>query len=166
MNLIVSVDKNWGIGKDNKLLFSVKGDMEFFKEKTTGKAVIMGRKTLDSLPGGQPLKNRVNIVLTRDTSFKRDGVIVCHSVDEALEKTKAYPDAFVIGGGEIYKLFLPYCATAYVTKIPRSANAEVFMVNLDEREDWEMIKSTDFSEYSVCEYKKKITADGGQQCIL
>lgn len=154
MNLIVSVDKNWGIGKNNKLLFSLKGDMEFFKEKTMGKAVIMGRKTLDSLPDGKPLKNRVNIVLTRDTGFKRDGVIVCRSVDEALEKTKAYPDVFVIGGGEIYKLLLPYCDTAYVTKIPQSADAEVFMVNLDERKDWKMIKSTGYSEYNLCEYKK------------
>ncbi len=154
MNLIVSVDKNWGIGKNNKLLFSLKGDMEFFKEKTTGKAVIMGRKTLNSLPDGHPLKNRVNIVLTRDKAFKRDGVIVCHSVDEALEKTKTYPDVFVIGGGEIYKLLLPYCDTAYVTKIPQSADAEVFMVNLDEREDWKMIKSTGYSEYNLCEYMR------------
>lgn len=154
MNLIVSVDKNWGIGKNNKLLFSLKGDMEFFKEKTMGKAVIMGRKTLDSLPDGKPLKNRINIVLTRDTSFKCDGVVVCHSVDGVLEKIRAYPDAFVIGGGEIYKLLLPYCDTAYVTKIPQSADAEVFMVNLDEREDWKMIKSTGYSEYNLCEYKK------------
>lgn len=152
MNLIVSVDKNWGIGKNNELLFHIKGDMEFFKKKTTGKAVIMGRKTLNSLPDGQPLKNRVNIVLTRDKAFKRNGVIVCHSVDEVLEKTKAYPDAFVIGGGEIYRLLLPYCRAAYVTKVPKEADADTFMVNLGERGDWKLEKSEDFGEYKICKF--------------
>lgn len=144
MNLIVSVDRNWGIGKKGKLLFYLEQDMEFFKDTTLNKVVVMGRKTFDSLPGKKPLENRVNIVLTRDKNFKPDGVIVCNSVDAFLEEAKKYPDEdiFVIGGSEIYKLLLPYCNKAYVTKISAVKDADKYMVNLDRENDWKIDRST------------------------
>lgn len=152
MNLIVSVDKNWGIGKNGKLLFSLSQDMEFFKDTTMHKVVVMGRKTLDSLPDGRPLENRVNIVLTNDKSFEREGVCVCHSVDELMDFVKKYDsnEVFVIGGGEIYKLLLPYCDTAYITKIQAEKSADTFMVNLDKQSDWiEECSSKDFTHEDV-----------------
>ena len=90
MNIIVAVDKNWAIGKDNKLLVSIPSDMKFFRETTTGKVVVMGRKTLESFPGGQPLKKRTNIVLTSDRNYKVKDAIVVHTVEELLQTLKAY----------------------------------------------------------------------------
>ncbi|MBQ7572791.1 MAG: dihydrofolate reductase [Clostridia bacterium] len=148
MNLIVAVDENWGIGYKGNLLFSIKQDMKFFRETTQNHIVVMGRKTLDSFPGGKPLKNRVNIVLTKNTDFKRDGVIVCHSTDEVLEELKKYSDdVFVIGGEQIYKEFLPYCDTAYVTKVRAKRMADAHMVNLDLSDEWETLQNTkDFAD--------------------
>ena len=84
MNLIVAVDENWAIGYNNELLVSIPDDMKFFRETTTGKVVIMGRKTLESFPGGRPLKNRVNIVITKKEDYEVDGAVVVHSVEEAV----------------------------------------------------------------------------------
>lgn len=108
MNLIAAADENWGIGKNGGLLAHISGDMKYFRETTKGKIVVMGRKTLESFPGGKPLKNRVNIVLTGNKDFVPEGVVICHSVEETLEKLKEYPkeDVFIIGGGMIYKAFL------------------------------------------------------------
>ena len=143
MNLIVAVDENWCIGYKGNLLFSIKQDMKFFRETTQNHIVVMGRKTLDSFPGGKPLKNRVNIVLTKNTDFKRDGVIVCHSTDEVLEELeKCNDDVFVIGGEQIYKEFLPYCDTAYVTKVRAKRTADAHMVNLDLSDEWEALQNT------------------------
>ena len=88
MNLIAAVDKNWGIGLKNKLLVSIPDDMKFFRQTTTGKVVVMGRKTLESFPGGKPLKNRVNIVMTRDKDYRADGAVVVHDLDELHEELK------------------------------------------------------------------------------
>ena len=100
MNLIVAADANWGIGKENKLLVSIPADMKFFRTTTTGKVVVMGRKTLESFPGGLPLKNRVNIVITRDKNYKAKDAVIVHSIEEALEEVKKYQseDVYVIGG--------------------------------------------------------------------
>ena len=106
MNLIAAADENWGIGKNGGLLAHISGDMKYFRETTKGKVVVMGRKTLESFPGGKPLKNRVNIVLTQNQDFAPEGVTVCHSIEETLETLKQYPkeDVFIIGGGMIYIL--------------------------------------------------------------
>ena len=99
MKLIVAADRNWAIGKNNKLMWSIPADMKFFRETTQGKVVIMGRKTLESFPQGQPLKNRVNIVITRNPSYKVKDAVVVHSVEEAIEESRKYDgDVFVIGG--------------------------------------------------------------------
>lgn len=144
MNIIVNVSRTWGIGKDGDLLFHIKGDMKFFKETTINNVVVMGRKTLDSLPNGLPLKDRVNIVITRNRDFRRDGVVVVHSVDELLEEIKKYnTEIFVIGGGEIYNMLLPYCDKAYITKVDSDKEADTFFVNLDEDDTWKAESQSD-----------------------
>ena len=117
MNLIVAADKNWGIGKDNKLLVSIPSDMKFFRQETMGKVVVMGRKTLESFPNGLPLKNRTNVVLTSDKNYQVKDAVIVHSIDEVLEELKKYDDdeIYVIGGGKVYEELLPYCDVALVT---------------------------------------------------
>lgn len=154
MNLIVAVDKNWAIGNGNKLLVSIPQDMKFFRETTKGKIVAMGRKTLESFPGGQPLKNRVNVVLTTDKNYKVNGTDVVHTIDEMLDELKKYPseDIYIIGGESIYRQLLPYCDTAYVTKIDHAYDADTHFPNLDEDPQWEMTKISDEQTYFDLEY--------------
>lgn len=154
MNLIVAVDKNWAIGNGNKLLVSIPQDMKFFRETTKGKVVVMGRKTLESFPGQQPLKNRVNIVLTKNPDYKVKDTVVVHSVEEALEAVKEYDkeDIFVIGGETIYRALLPYCEKAYITKIDHAYVADTYFPNLDEDKEWRMTKISDEQTYFDLEY--------------
>ena len=155
MNLIVAVDKNWAIGKENKLLVSIPQDMKFFRETTMGKVVVMGRKTLESFPGGQPLKKRTNIVITRDKNYSVKDAIVVHSVEEALEELKNYnsEDAYVIGGDSIYRQMLPYCDLAHVTKINHAYEADTYFPNLDEKEEWLVTGVSDEQTYFNLEYE-------------
>ena len=148
MKLIVAADRNWAIGKNNKLMWSIPADMKFFRETTQGNVVIMGRKTLESFPQGQPLKNRVNIVITRNPSYKVKDAVVVHSVEEAIEESRKYDgDVFVIGGESIYRAMLPYCDTALVTRIDYAYEADTWFPNLDEDEEWEL---TDEGEEQTC----------------
>lgn len=148
MHLIVAVDKNWAIGKNNKLMWSIPADMKYFRETTKGNIVIMGRKTLESFPQSQPLKNRVNIVITNNKDYKVKDVVVVHSIEEALEEAKKYEGIpYVIGGESIYRAMLPYCDTALITKIDHAFDADTYFPNLDEDEEWEMTK---ISEEQTC----------------
>ena len=155
MNLIVAVDKNWAIGKANKLLVSIPQDMKFFRETTMGKVVVMGRKTLESFPGGQPLKKRTNIVITRDKNYSVKDAIVVHSVEEALEELKNYnsEDIYVIGGESIYRQMLPHCSVAHVTKIDHAYEADTYFPNLDEQADWLVTGVSDEQTYFNLEYE-------------
>ena len=155
MNLIVAVDKNWAIGNDNKLLVSIPQDMKFFRETTMGKVVVMGRKTLESFPGGQPLKKRTNIVLTRDKNYSVKDAIVVHNIEELLEELKKYEqeEIYVIGGESIYRALLPYCNLAHVTKINHAYAADTYFPNLDEMEDWEITGVSDEQTYFNLEYE-------------
>ncbi|BCN30135.1 dihydrofolate reductase [Anaeromicropila herbilytica] len=154
MNLIVAVDKNWAIGLDNKLLISIPADMRFFRDETTGKVVIMGRKTLESFPGGQPLKNRTNIVISRDKDYSVKGAIVVRSVEEALKECEKYntEDIYVIGGSSVYEQMLPYCNVAHVTKIDFSYQADTYFPNLDEKEEWKITEESEEQTYYDLEY--------------
>lgn len=148
MNLIVAVDKNWAIGKNNRLMWSIPADMKFFRETTKGNVVIMGRKTLESFPQGQPLKNRVNIVITRNPGYKVKGAAVVHSVEEAVEEARKYEgEIYVIGGESIYREMLSLCDTALVTKIDHAYDADTYFPNLDQDEEWRMTK---ISEEQTC----------------
>ena len=154
MNIIVAADQNWAIGKDNKLLISIPADMKFFRTTTTGKVVVMGRKTLESFPGGQPLKKRTNIVLTRDKNYKVKDAIVVHSIEEVLEELKKYDseDVYVIGGDSIYSQMLPYCDTAHVTKIDFAYEADSWFPNLDEDPEWKIAEESEEQTYFDLEY--------------
>lgn len=154
MNLIVAVDKNWAIGNKNQLLVRIPADQKFFRETTTGKIVVMGRKTLESFPNGLPLKNRTNIVLTSDRSYAVPGAVVVHSMDELHEELKKYPseDIFVIGGETVYRQLLDECDTAHITKIDYAFEADTYFPNLDERDDWEITADSEEQTYFDLEY--------------
>ncbi|MBQ8813299.1 MAG: dihydrofolate reductase [Lachnospiraceae bacterium] len=144
MNLIVAVDENWAIGRNGDLLAHMKEDMKFFRATTKDHVVLMGRKTLDSFPGGNPLKNRTNIVLTANPDFQREGVIVVHSIEELLAEAKKYPaeELFVIGGGRVYKEMLPYCTKAYVTHVHKAFDdADTWFPNLSEDSEWKLTET-------------------------
>ncbi len=149
MKIIVAVDENWGIGKDGGLLTHLPEDMKFFRTTTSGKVVVMGRKTLQSFPGAKPLKNRTNIVLTSDREYHQEGLTVCHSAEDVLKLLEKYPsdDVYVIGGQSIYEQFLPFCDTAFVTFMERKFQADTYFVNLDQDPDWEIIKVSEKKEY-------------------
>ena len=134
---IAAVSANWGIGKDGDLLFSLPTDMKFFRQTTAGGVVIMGRKTLESFPGGRPLPKRVNIVVTRNPDYSPEGAIVVHSVEEAVvEAEKHEGEKFVIGGGEIYSKMLDKCGECLITKVQSIAEADTFFPDLDAHPDW------------------------------
>lgn len=154
MNLILSADNNWAIGKDNKLLVRIPEDMKFFRETTTGKVVVMGRKTLESFPNGLPLKNRTNIVLTTNPSYQVKNAIVVHSKAELDQELKKYDsdDIYVIGGGSIYKMLLKECDTAHVTKINYTYEADTYFPNLDEDPEWELAADSEEQTYFDLEY--------------
>ena len=163
MKLIVAVDKNWGIGKNNGLLFDLKLDMKHFVEHTRGKVVVMGANTLRSLPNGMPLKNRTNIVLNPDGDLFdaiEKGYILTTSLDELLEQINAKEDkeVYVIGGAMMYHTLLPYCDTAYITKVDSDGGATVFHDNLDNLDNWscvEMGEPMDDNGHTIrfCTYK-------------
>ena len=154
MNLIAAVDKNWAIGRNNKLLVSIPDDMKFFRETTTGKVVVMGRKTLESFPGKKPLKNRVNIVLTGDRSYQADGAVIVHDMEELHEELKKYPseDIYVIGGESIYKQLLDECDVAHITKIDFAYEADAWFPTLDEKEAWVVTADSEEQTYFDLEY--------------
>ena len=162
MNLIVNVDSNWAIGYRGKLLVSIPEDMNFFRSETTGKVVVLGRKTLDTFPGGQPLKNRTNIILTRNPNYQVKGAIICHSVEEVLEELKKYnsEDVYIIGGDSIYKEFLPYCDVAHVTRTDHVYDADAWFPNLEEDPAWVLTgeseeKSYFDLEFRFCRYERR-----------
>lgn len=118
MNIIAAVDKNWAIGKNNELLVRIPMDQKFFRETTTGKVVVMGRKTLESFPNGLPLKNRTNIVLTHNPAYQVKDAIVVHSMEELHRELEKYDtnDVYVLGGQKIYEQLLDECDVAHITK--------------------------------------------------
>lgn len=154
MNLIAAVDKNWAIGLKNKLLVRIPEDQRFFRETTTGKVVVMGRKTLESFPNGLPLKNRTNIVLTKDRNYDAKGAIVVHSLEELLKKLAEYPsqDVYIIGGESIYRQLLPYCDVAHITKIDYAYEADSWFPNLDELSEWQIVADSEEQTYFNLEY--------------
>lgn len=160
MNLIVAVDRGWGIGKDGGLLYSIPEDMKFFRTMTAGKTVIMGRATLESLPNGRPLPKRRNIILSRTLS-EVDGAEVCKTPEEIISLLSDTPseDIFVIGGESVYRDMLPYCDTAYITKIENEREADRHLVNLDEESEWKItyrspIKEHEGTYFAFLTYKK------------
>jgi dihydrofolate reductase len=154
MNLIAAVDQNWAIGKNNELLVRIPMDQKFFRETTTGKVVVMGRKTLESFPGGQPLKNRTNIVLTHNSNYKVKDAIVVHSLEELDSELAKYnsEDVYVIGGEKIYEQLLDRCDVAHITKINYAYDADAYFPNLDERPEWVITGDSEEQTYFDLEF--------------
>ena len=158
MELIVAVYDDWGIGKDGTQPIALSADRKFFRETTKGAMVIVGRKTLADFPGGKPLPNRVNVVLTRQ-GVDMEGVVVCHSPEEAVTLAKDAPRAMVIGGGSIYKQLLPFCDTAYITKVHTAPESDTFFPDLDQDPQWKLAEVLQEGEengiaFQMCLYKR------------
>ena len=143
MNAIAAVSLDWGIGRENDLLFHIGEDMKRFRALTLGGTVIMGRKTLDSMPGGDPLPRRRNIVLTRQKEIARAGVETAASVEEVLSLVAGEdPEkVWVIGGGEIYRQMLPYCRLCYLTRVYARPESDAFFPDLDTLPQWQVLRS-------------------------
>ena len=160
MKCIAAVDNNWAIGFKGKLLVSIPNDQKMFRNETSGKVVVMGRKTLESFPNKRPLANRTNIVLSRDKDYKADGAVVVNSDEELFLLLKSYDtdDIYIIGGDSIYKRYFRYCDSAIITKINQAYEADTYFPNLDEDDNWTMTAQSEemtyFSvEYTFCEYR-------------
>lgn len=159
MELIVAVYEDWGIGKDGTQPIALSADRKFFRETTRGAMVIVGRKTLADFPGGKPLPNRINVVLTRQEMELAD-VCICHSPNEAAKLANTVPKAMVIGGGSVYRQMLPFCDTAYVTKVHVKPESDTYFPNLDDNPDWllaDVLQSGEENgiQYEMCLYKRR-----------
>lgn len=159
MKAILHADKEWGIGKKNGLMFRIPADMNFFRETTTGHVVVMGSNTLKSFPGGNPLKNRTNIVLYPEGE-KRDDCIIVNSLEELFAEIKKYPpdEVFVIGGAMMYKTLLPYCEEVLVTKVDAVGGADAYFENLDSNPSFTLVNCSEDVEtngytLNFCTYK-------------
>lgn len=146
MNLIVNVTENWGIGCGNRLLVSISADLRRFRELTTGRTVILGRKTLETFPGGRPLKNRRNLVLSGDPGLRIEGAEVVHSLEELRKAVAPDEPLSVIGGASVYELLLPYCAEALVTKTLLTPEADRFFPDLDALPNWHAVRISEIME--------------------
>ena len=155
MKAIVAVDLNWGIGYKGNLLQRIPEDLKFFKQITLGKIVVMGKETFESLPGKEPLKDRINIVLNKDRKFTNEKVTICHSLDDLSQELKKYNsnDVFIIGGESVYSQLLPYCTEAYVTKIDNFYVADKYFCNLDKEETWKTVSISDLQTYKDIQFK-------------
>ena len=143
LKAIVAVCEDWGIGRNGDMVVDNRADMRHFVRCTTGHPVIMGRRTLESFPGGRPLRNRRNIVLTRDPAFERAGVEVVGSVEEALAAVAGEDEAWVIGGAQVYAQLLPLCSEAIVTKTACVRPADAYFPDLDADPAWETVEESD-----------------------
>lgn len=154
MRALVAVDLDWGIGYQGELLKRIPEDMKFFKSMTLGKVVIMGRATFDSLPGKKPLKDRTNIVLSKNHNYENNEIIVCRSVEELLGEIKKYnsDDVFIIGGETIYSQLLPLCSHAYITKIKNRYTADKYFANIDEDPSWQLASESEPKEYEDIQF--------------
>lgn len=166
MDCIVAVGADWGIGKEGDLLFSIPEDMKYFRTMTQGKVVVMGRKTLESLPGGKPLKNRTNIVLSQNPDYAVEGAQVCQSISEVLDAVCAYnkDEVMVIGGAGIYRALLPYCTRAYVTHVDATVPADTYFPDLTKEPGWALTKEGEQQEheglhYRFCVYENSTVKD-------
>lgn len=149
MNAIVAVDNNWAIGCKNGLLVRIPADHKNFRQETTGKVVVLGRKTLETFPQGMPLPNRTNIILSTNPDYKVKDAVVVHSREELEEELKKYPteDVYIIGGESVYRMMLPECDVVHVTKIDHNYEADAYFPDLDQDEAWEITAESEEQTY-------------------
>ncbi len=149
MNLIAAVDENWAIGNKDDLLVRIPADHKAFRQETTGKIVVLGRKTIETFPQGLPLKNRTNIILSTNKNYQVKDALVVHGLEELFACLKDYDtkDVYVIGGESVYRQLLPYCDTAHITKIDHAYEADAYFPNLDKLPEWEITADSEEQTY-------------------
>ena len=149
MNLIAAVDENWAIGNKDDLLVRIPADHKAFRQETTGKIVVLGRKTNETFPQGLPLKNRTNIILSTNKNYQVKDALVVHGLEELFACLKDYDtkDVYVIGGESVYRQLLPYCDTAHITKIDHAYEADAYFPNLDKLPEWEITADSEEQTY-------------------
>ncbi len=149
MKAIVAVDNNWAIGSKNNLLVRIPADHKNFRQETTGKVVVLGRKTLETFPQGMPLPNRINIILSTNPDYKVKDAVVVHSKEELDTELKKYPteDVYIIGGESVYRMMLPACDVVHVTKIDHDYEADAYFPNLDKDDEWEITAESEEQTY-------------------
>lgn len=154
MNLIAAVDSNWAIGNKGALLVSIPRDQKSFREMTTGKVIVYGRKTLDTFPQKQPLQGRTNIILSHSTDYSVKGAVVVNSKEQLFKELEKYDDEdiYIIGGESVYKQLLPYCNVAHITKIDYAYDADTYFPNLDKMSEWKITEESDEQIYFDLEY--------------
>lgn len=167
MNIIAAVDNNWAIGSKNELLIRIPNDHKHFREETTGKVVVLGRKTLETFPQGLPLKNRTNLILSSNPEYRVKDAVVLHSLEELLEELKQYrdEDVYIIGGESVYRQMLPYCDVAHITKIDHAYEADAYFPDLDQDDAWEITADSEEQTYfdiayRFVKYERKRAAEG------
>lgn len=159
ISIIVAVSEDWGIGKNNELLWTISEDLKRFKQLTYGKTVIMGKKTWESLPL-KPLPGRKNVVLTDSQGECIDFSVTAYSIEDALKKCENEEEIFVIGGGSVYRQFMPFADRLYITHVHRKAPADVFFPAIDlniwkimEKEEFE-VSRTNSIPYTYVVYER------------
>ncbi len=157
MKCIAAVDSNWAIGFKRKLLVSIPNDQKMFRNETTGKVIVLGRKTLETFPNALPLKNRTNVILTHDPSYSAGDAIIVHNDGELFDLLKKYDsdDIYIIGGESVYKRYYKYCDSAIITKIDQAYESDAFFPNLDEDDDWTVVAESEEMTYFSVEYTFK-----------
>lgn len=162
MNMIVTVDNNWAIGNKSSLLVRIPNDSKALRQETSGKVVVLGRKTLETFPQGKPLAGSTNIILSTNPDYQVKGANVVHDIEELLEELKKYndEDIYIIGGESIYRMMLPYCDVVHVTKIDHNYEADAYFPNLDMLKEWEITaegeEQTYFDiVYQFVEYRRR-----------
>lgn len=155
MNLIVAVDNNWAIGSKGGLLVRIPNDHKMFRQETMGKVVVLGRKTLETFPQGLPLSGRTNIILSSNPNYRVKDAVIVHSKEELLEELQKYKEEeiYIIGGESVYRMMLPYCDVAHVTKIDHSYEADAYFPNLDQMEEWEITADSEEQTYFDIAYQ-------------
>ena len=153
MIAIVAVDRNWAIGKDGDQVVYIPGDLKRFKQFTTGNTIILGRKTVATFPGGKPLKNRRNLILSRTPGFAPEGAEVFPGLDELMEQVTDPDNTYVVGGASVYHTMIGQCDRAYVTKIDAEYPADCWFPNLDEDPAWEIESEGDWMEHEGVKFR-------------
>jgi dihydrofolate reductase len=158
----VAADENWAIGSRGRLLVSIPNDQKQFRLETTGKVIVLGRKTLETFPQGMPLKSRTNIILSGDRNFAVRDAVTVHSLEELFAELKKYrpEDVYVVGGESVYRQMLPFCDTVHVTKIDHAYEADAYFPNLDQDPEWEIKEESDEQiyfdlSYTFLKYERK-----------
>lgn len=155
MNLMVTADENWAIGKGNQVSIRIPREQKLFMEETAGKVIVMGRKTFQNIYQGLAVQGRTNIILSENKALQIKGATVVHSIAELLEEIAQYPteDVYVVGGESVYRQLLPYCTVAHVTKLDHAYAADKYVENLDQSSEWKLTADSDEQTYFDIAYE-------------